>query len=124
VNEHEVALKNPLTLAFVGDAVQTLHVRMALAQTDIKAKELHKRASAIVCATAQAKRFDEIFDNFTAAEKDIAMRARNTDHNTVPKSCTIAEYHKAKALEATIGYNYLLGNTKRVNEIIGEVHKC
>ena len=107
-----------LVLAFVGDAVQTLFVREALVKRDCKVSELHTLASKIVCARAQAKRLDEIFDTLTEEERDIATRARNAQHNTVPKNCTIADYHKATALEAVIGFNYLAGNIERVKEII------
>ena len=109
--------KNPLVLAFVGDAVQTLFVRENLSSADAKIAALHKSASQIVCAAAQAKRFDEIYTTLTDIEKDIANRARNAQHNTVPKSCTPGEYHKATALEAVIGYNYLSGNKERAKEI-------
>ena len=123
MKEHEVAQKNPLTLAFVGDAVQTLFVRLELAKSDLRPSELHRRASQQVCAQAQAKRFDEIFDSLDEIEKSIAMRARNANHNTVPKNCTIAQYHKATALEAVIGYNYLMSQHERVKEIMGDL-KC
>ena len=119
-----VEQKNPLILAFVGDAMQTLYVRTVLAKTDLPPRELHLRASQIVCARAQAKRFDEIFDGLNDIERRVAMRARNADHNTVPTSCTIAEYHKATALEAVIGYNALVGNHDRIAELIGELNKC
>ena len=102
---------NPLILAFVGDAVHTLQVRMKLAGQDLKISELHKLASEQCCAKSQAKEFDALYDTFSETEREIANRARNAKHNTVPKSCTLAEYQKATALEAVIGYRYLKGGT-------------
>jgi len=110
--------KNPLVLAFVGDAVQTLYEREKLCSEDAKVNTLHKQASVTVCATAQAKQFDRASALFTETEHNIANRARNAGHNTVPKSCTLEDYKKATALEAVIGYNYLSGNKKRVEEIL------
>ena len=109
--------KNPLILAFIGDAVQTLYVREKLYTQFYTVASLHSQASKIICAKAQAKKFDEKFEQFSEMEKDIANRARNAQHHTVPKNCTLAEYHKATALEAVIGYNYLSGNHKRVREL-------
>jgi len=99
--------KNPLILAFVGDAVHTLQVRQQLMANDCKVADLHKLASSECCAKAQAKKYDELYDSFTQNEKEIANRARNAKHNTVPKSCTLTEYQKATAFEAVIGYRYL-----------------
>jgi len=87
--------------------VHTLQVRAGLAATDAKIGDLHKLAAAQCCARAQAKKFDELYPDFTETEKEIAARARNAKHNTLPKSCTLAEYQKATALEAVIGYRYL-----------------
>ena len=117
--EKDAALKNPLVLAFVGDAVMTLRVRERLSgEYDGKVGELHKLAARKICATAQAARFDKLFDTFEEAEKDIAMRARNVKHHTVPKNAKLSDYIKATALEAVVGYNYLIGNSKRVDELI------
>jgi len=113
-----ISQKNPLLLAFIGDAVHTLFVREQLSTHDAKISQIHKLASDTLCATAQAKRFDQIYDILTEVERDIATRARNAPHNTAPKSCTLGDYHKATALEAVIGYNHLGGNANRVKELI------
>lgn len=109
--------KNPLILAFIGDAVHTLYVRENLANVDAKIGELHKQASKQVCATTQSIKYDKMVNSFCEIEKEIANRARNISHNTMPKNCNPSEYHKATALEAVIGYNYLLGKTERVEEL-------
>ena len=109
--------KNPLILAFIGDAVQTLFVRTRFVDTDAKIGVLHRQSSQIICARAQAKKFDTVSKNFTPTEVEIATRARNAKSNTAPKNCTLGEYHKATALEAVIGYNYLVGNTQRAEEL-------
>ena len=110
--------KNPLILAFIGDAVQTLYVRAGLADKDAKLAELHKLASSKVCAKAQSEHLAKVQDTFSATEQDIANRARNCGHHTLPKNADPADYHRATALEAVIGYNYLAGNIKRVEELV------
>ena len=113
-----VANKSTIALAFVGDAVLTLCTRAELVtKHDLKPAELHKRASAFDCAKAQAQAFDQVLPHLTDVEADIARRARNSETNTVPKSCTLAEYKKATALEAVIGYNYMIGGIERVVEL-------
>ena len=98
---------NPLVLAFIGDAVHTLRVRANLANVDGKIADIHKQAIKKCCAAAQAKEFDELFASLNETERDIANRARNAKHHTVPKNCTLVDYQKATALEAVLGYRYL-----------------
>jgi len=106
---------HPLALAFIGDAVMNLHVKERII-ADVKVNALHKQASSMVSAKAQAQRYDAL--KFEGAEAEIASRAFNAKHNTVPKSCTLLEYRKATALEAVIGYNWILKNYERVGEIL------
>jgi len=114
VNEKAVAMKSPLALAFVGDAYMSLVVRKGLVEgVDYKVAKLHDIVSKIVCAKNQSKLFDKLFDELTEVERDIANRARNSSVNTVPSSCTLAEYKKATALEAVIGFNVLVGDLDR-----------
>jgi len=115
----EIAHKNPITLAFVGDAFMTLHVRTGLVMNNnLKPVKLHDMTSKVVCAKAQAKLFDGIQDALSETEKDIANRARNAGVNTIPSSCTLAEYKKATAFEAVLGYNVLIGELERAKELL------
>jgi len=50
----------------------------------------------------------------TENEADIANRARNAKHNTIPKSCTPCDYNKATAFEAILGYHMLTMNEARL----------
>jgi len=110
---------NSLKFAFVGDAVYTLIVREGLVNnSDAKIGELHKLCSKTVCAKAQSKAFLEIYSKLSEVEKEVADRARNAKHNTVPKTCTLEEYRNATSFEAVLGYNFLNGNTERIKEII------
>ena len=116
----EVALKNTLALAFVGDSVMDLLTREKLVQnTNFNVAILHKQASSVVCARAQSKCFLEIEPQLTEDELDVARRARNAKHHTTPSNCSLTEYRNATALEAVIGYNWLSGNKERCAELIG-----
>ena len=116
----EVAQKNALVLALVGDAVMTLATRQSLATTtNLNADEIHKKVAKIICAKGQSLRFEKIKGELTDVEENIANRARNAKHHTTPKSCTLVQYRSATALEAVIGYNFLVGNTQRCNQLIG-----
>ena len=111
----DFATKNPLVLAFVGDAYWTLYVRrMLVEKSNGKVNLLHQQANKYVCAVAQSGFYNKIVPFLTEAESGIAGRARNSDCNTRPKNCTLAEYKMATAFEAVIGYNLLIGNKKRL----------
>ena len=119
MTEREAKQLNQLVLAFVGDSVFTLFVRDRLARTsDSKAGALHKKASEIVKATAQARFLDALEPEFTDAEKDIARRAKNSHNNTKAKNASVLDYKKATEFEAVVGYLHLTGQTERLNYIM------
>ena len=116
MTEREAKQLNQLVLAFVGDSVFTLFVRERLAVThDSKAGALHKIASDIVKATAQAKFLDLLEPEFTDEERDIARRAKNSHNNTKAKNASVHDYKKATEFEAVIGYLHLTGQEERKN---------
>jgi ribonuclease-3 family protein len=121
--ERAVAL-NPLALAFVGDGVCTLYVRARLvAASDKKAGALHEIAKKYVSAYGQAAAFDRIWDALSGEEQDLCRRARNTHNATRAKNTDLETYKKATALEALVGYYYLIGNEGRLAQILSEVEK-
>ena len=112
---YDAASKNPLALAFVGDAYWTLYIRRHLVEkSNGKVNALHQSANKFVCAKAQSGFYHKLAPFFTAIEANIAGRARNSECNTRPKNCTLAEYKLATAFEAVVGYNLLIGNKKRL----------
>ena len=54
----------------------------------------------------------------TDEEKDIVRRGRNTENHHVAKNSNVADYSKATAFEALIGYLYLTGQDKRLSDIL------
>jgi ribonuclease-3 family protein len=118
VNKKEVAQRNPLALAFVGDGVWTIYVRRAVVEcVNTKVNALHRATSAFVNAAAQSKIYGELEKMLTEDELDIANRARNAHHNTTPKNATLADYKRSTALEAVLGYIYLQEDEARTKQL-------
>jgi len=103
----------------MGDTVYDLRVREILVRRGGKVRDLHRKASRQVCAHAQAEAFSRIEELLTEDEANVARRARNARQNP-PKNADPAEYHRATALEALIGYLYLTGQTERMNELLDQ----
>ncbi len=119
LDERTAYLMSPITLAFVGDAVQQLLVKTSLAtSSDKKNGELHKLAILEVKASAQAAAADAVLPRLTEKETDVFKRARNHHASSPAKNASIGDYKKATGFEAVLGYLYLTGNTRRLSEII------
>ena len=110
-------LPGSLELAYVGDTVYDLYVRTRLVGAGGHVKQLHGQAIKSVCAHAQAQAFDRVEDLLTAAEADVARRARNA-RQSPPRHADPAEYHRATALEALVGYLYLTGQAGRLDQLM------
>ncbi|MCD8201150.1 MAG: Mini-ribonuclease 3 [Clostridia bacterium] len=110
---------SPITLAFVGDAVQSLIVRRALAlSADVKPAEHQRLAAKKVSAIGQSELLERIEGYLTDEERDVFRRARNAKKPTHAKHATSAEYSRSTGIEAVIGYLYLTGEYDRVEELL------
>lgn len=116
-------LLNPLVLAYIGDAVYEVYVRTYIVgEGAVKTNALHKCASTkYVSAKSQAKILDLIIDKLNNTELNIVRRGRNSSPNTIPKNADIADYKKATAFEALIGYLFLSNQVERLEEIIKNI---
>ena len=115
----EVAQIPVLVLAYVGDAVYEVFVRSWIACTQkVPVKMLHKASVGFVSATAQYNSLMKIAEFLTVDEQEIVRRGRNSKTNSSPKNVNITEYRHATAFEVLIGYLYLSGQIKRLNELI------
>lgn len=109
---------NPLALAFIGDSVHTLFVRdYIMREQNLKPGNYHLLSSKLCKAQTQSKVFDEIFNDLTEEEREIALQARNHKSH-IAKNANPEDYKKATAFEAVIGFLYLIGNEKRLNELL------
>lgn len=114
----QVRQMNPVSLAFIGDAVFELLVRRRLMGSGITgAGRLHRAAVEYVRAGAQSADCEKVLPRLTPEEADIFRRGRNSSTTHVPKNAAAADYRRATALEALFGYLYLAGRYDRVREI-------
>ena len=110
-------LPGSLELAYLGDTVYDLYVRRRLVVTGGRMKDLHRAAVSQVRASAQSEALTRIESILTEEEQGVVRRARNAKQS-VPKSATPGEYHRATAFEALLGFLYLLGRYERLEEIL------
>lgn len=118
----EVRLMPPLVWAYIGDCIYEIYIRMQLVNnTKLHPHELHVETTKYVKAQAQAQVLTKIEEILTEEEKEIVRRGRNAQNHHLPKNSSLAEYSKATALEALIGYLYLSKQDERLSQIL---EKC
>ena len=112
-----------LTLAYVGDAVQTLFVRQTLATAhDMKPENLHRLAVKVENCSHQASVADKVEQTLTQQEMAIYHRGRNAKSAHSPKNGTVGDYRKATGFEAVLGWLYLTGQEERLYQLLGELN--
>jgi ribonuclease III family protein len=121
--EHNIDPKqlNSLALAYMGDAVFETYVRRHLLQSGkVKPHLLHREATRYVSAKAQCQILFQMLNDETLTEEELAivMRGRNAKSGTVPKNTDVQTYRYSTAFEALMGHLYLMGEEKRLEELI------
>lgn len=112
---------NSLALAYMGDAIFEVYVRRHLLQSGrIRPNQLHREGTRYVSAKAQCQILFQMRDDNLLSEEEMAvvMRGRNAKSGTVPKNTDVQTYGYSTAFEALMGYLYLIGNEKRLEELI------
>ena len=108
-----------LELAFLGDAIHTVFVRRNLLKLNNQRLDiLNKEASKLCSAKNQSKVLEKLLPALNEEECDIVRRARNSKAKHSAKNASSADYHKATAFEALVGWLYVNKNEKRLNEIL------
>ncbi|MDN5348272.1 MAG: mini-ribonuclease [Clostridia bacterium] len=109
---------SPLVLAYIGDAVYELLVRVYLVKKGlVKTEKLHSEAVRYTRATSQARLVALLEDFLTPQEKEVLRRGRNARPGHQPRHIGALDYRYATALESLIGHLYLCGNRERLEEI-------
>lgn len=114
-------LLNPLTLAYMGDAVLDQHIRTYIVlKLQSKPNRLHQVAKQYVSAKSQAQTLEYLIENtwFTDEELEIVRRGRNAKSYTKAKNTDIQTYKKSSGLEAVIGFLYLDTQEKRLTALL------
>ncbi|MBR2409191.1 MAG: ribonuclease III [Lachnospiraceae bacterium] len=115
LKEQDARQYSPLTLAYIGDAVYEMIVRTILVERgNAPVNVLHKHASKLVKAEAQADAYHRIKEQLTEEEMSVFRRGRNAKSYTSAKNATIGDYRMATGFEALFGYWYLTGQTERM----------
>lgn len=114
---------NALTLAYIGDAIYELYIRMYVISKGGKPNALHKRTIGYVSAKAQANVIHMLTPRLSEIELELVKRGRNAKSNTVPKNTDMINYRYSTGFEALIGYLYLTNQIERLEEFINEAIK-
>lgn len=121
-NNQEPEQLPALALAYIGDAVFELQVRLTLINMGkVKVKELHKEAVKIVRAKNQAAVLHAIENSLSEEEMSVVRRGRNAKSGRAPKNTDIIDYRYSTAFEGLIGYLFLKGREDRIQQIIRQV---
>ena len=113
---------SPSVLAYIGDAVFDLFVRLHLVSTGIgKSGILHKHAILHVRAKAQADASRVLLPELTPAELAVFRRGKNSNPASMAKSASPVDYKYATGLEALIGFLYLTNQQPRLEEILSRI---
>ena len=107
-------------LAYIGDACFELFIRETLVACGAHptVRSLHRRATALVCASAQARMAKALAGELSPEERDVLRRGRNAHCGHAPAGVGVAEYRWATGLESLVGYLYLTGRRQRLQELL------
>ena len=119
--KEQIEMISPLVLAFIGDTVYDLYIRTNLVSgSNAGVDKLHKQATTYVKCSAQSCSFQKIEPYLTEHEIAIFKRGRNAK-SQVPKNAEMKDYKNATGLEALIGYIFLSGDEKRLDEVMNKI---
>jgi ribonuclease III family protein len=124
MNNYEML--NGVTLAYIGDSYYDLYIRKYLIDKNYtKVNDLHKLATKYVSASAQAFVVKQFMESgyLSDVETDIVKRGRNGKINHKRSNVDILTYKHSTSFEALIGFLYLTGDLKRIEEVIKEAIK-
>jgi len=110
---------SPLVLAYMGDAVWELIVRMKIVREgNRQVNRMHHDAVRYVKAEAQARMIRLIEPELTPREAGVYRRGRNAHSNTMAKNASMIDYRMATGFEALVGYLWLNGEEERMMSLL------
>lgn len=105
-------------LSYLGDAVWELLVREHIFKLVPHGnKKANRLALGFVTAKAQCEALEKILPTLTEEENEVFRWGRNTRVNSIPRSASPEEYHKATGLEVLFGYLYMTKNEERYRKL-------
>lgn len=109
---------SPLALAYVGDAVLELIVRLYLVcGPRRRPDDLNREAVRWVSAKGQAELWERWEPLLTDEEREMARRGRNAESGRKRRGSGVRAHRTSTALECLIGYWFLTGRTDRLVEL-------
>jgi ribonuclease-3 family protein len=113
-----------LQLAFIGDAVYNLVIRLNSLKEGKRLREMHLGTTGQVNAVAQAKALRLLEGELNEEELEIVRRGRNAHpKHQAPRCATSAQYSASTGFEALIGFHYLTGQTTRLDTLFSILQK-
>lgn len=121
VSDNKIREFSALNLAYIGDTVYDLHIRTYIVKNQMgKVAHLHKLASGVVNAKAQAVAAKLLQPQLSERESEIFRYGKNAK-STPPKNMSAQDYSLATGIEAVVGYLHLTGQTERMDELFGVI---
>ena len=117
VNTIDAKQMNPIVLAYIGDVVFSMYVRLRLLPTSGHVRVLNDLGMKYVSAVCQSLAMEALESGLTEEERQVFHRGRNAK-STVPKSASVHQYRMATAFEALLGYLYLEEHQERLEELL------
>lgn len=110
---------SPLALAYLGDAVYEVMIRLKVANRgSIQVNKMHRRSAMLVNAAAQAQLIRTIEPLLTEEERAVFKRGRNAKSGSVAKHATVTDYRTATGFEALAGWLFLTRQYDRLTELV------
>ncbi|MGI5849208.1 MAG: Mini-ribonuclease 3 [Christensenellales bacterium] len=117
MDENRLRQLSPLALAYIGDTVYDLYIRAYLVKNNMgRVTDLHALASGVVNARSQAKAAKLLLPYLNDRESEIFRLGKNAK-STPPKNMSHQDYSYATAIEAVVGYLYLMGLRQRTDAL-------
>lgn len=120
----EIVTENATTLAWIGDGVMSLHVRLHLVKKGFQnAHKLQQKSTKFCSAKGQSTILQNLLneDYFTEDELEILRRGRNATIHSKAKNASCKQYLEATALEAWLGYLYLYNHKDRLDQALNHI---
>lgn len=111
---------SPTALAYVGDAVYELYMRVYYLMPPKRSQLYHQAVVQQVRAERQAQHLKTLIPHLNAQELEIVRRGRNSVHRS-PRRLDPQTYQEATSLETLIGYLYI-SDPSRLHELLGTLN--
>ena len=110
---------SPLVLAYIGDAVYEVMIRMrVINKGSMPMNRIHRKTASLVKAGAQAKMLWALEEELTEEELAVYRRGRNAKSPTMAKHATMIDYRTSTGMEALVGWLFLREDFERLTELV------